>query len=68
LVGKRCNLKAALALHFAFYTLWGIRRTLKVKPAMESGIADLVWSIQQLVEVAHDNDNNPNAPFSNSNR
>jgi len=36
------NLKAALA---AF-------RTLKVTPAMESGIADHVWSMQELLEVA----------------
>ncbi len=65
---KRDNLKATLALHLAFYNFCRVQKTLRCKPAMESGIADHVWSIQELLEVAHDNDNNPNTPFSNSNR
>jgi hypothetical protein len=36
------NLKAAVALHFAFYNFCRIHLTLKVTPAMESGITDHV--------------------------
>jgi hypothetical protein len=43
------NLKAALALHFAFYNFCRLHRTLKVTPAMESGITDHVWTIQELL-------------------
>jgi len=43
---------AALALHFAFYDFYRIHRTLKVTPAMESGITDHMWVIQELLEAA----------------
>jgi len=46
------NQTAALALHFAFYNFCRIHRTLKVTPAMESGITDHVWTIQELLEAA----------------
>jgi hypothetical protein len=46
------NLKAAVALHFAFYNFCRIHRTLKVTPAMESGITDHVWTIHELLEAA----------------
>ena len=34
------NLRAALALHFAYYNFCGIHRSLRVAPAMEAGIAN----------------------------
>jgi hypothetical protein len=33
------NLRAAVALHFAYYNFGRVHRTLKVSPAMEAGIA-----------------------------
>ncbi len=45
------NLKAALALHFAHYNFCRVHRTLKVAPAMEAGIADHVWSIEELIAL-----------------
>ena len=46
------NLKAALALHFAYYNFCRIHRSLKVTPAMEAGLTDHVWSIQELIGAA----------------
>ena len=43
------NLKAALALHFAWYNLVRIHRTLRVTPAMAAGVTDRVWELAELV-------------------
>lgn len=39
------NLKAALALHFAWYNLARIHRTLRVTPAMAAGVTARVWEL-----------------------
>jgi len=46
---KRANLKAALALHFAWYNLCRVHQTLRVTPAMEAGISSRVWSLGDLL-------------------
>jgi len=43
------NLKAALALYFAYYNFCRVHQTLRVTPAMEQGIADHVWTIGELI-------------------
>jgi len=43
------DLKAALALHFAFYNFCRIRGNLRVTPAMEAGIASRIWTITDLL-------------------
>jgi len=43
------NLRAAVALHFAFYNLCRIHQTIRVTPAMEAGIADHVWELKELL-------------------
>jgi hypothetical protein len=43
------NLKAALALHFAWYNLCRIHSTLRATPAMEAGVTDHVWTLEDLV-------------------
>jgi IS1 family transposase/transposase-like protein len=43
------NLRAALALHFAFYNFCRIHGTLRATPAMKAGIAGRVWTLQELV-------------------
>ena len=45
------NLKAALSLHFAWYNFCRVHSSLRVTPAMEAGIADHVWSIEELVSL-----------------
>lgn len=43
------NLAAAVALHFMHYNFCRVHQTLRVTPAMEAGIADHVWSIEEIV-------------------
>jgi transposase-like protein/IS1 family transposase len=43
------HLEAAYALWFAYYNFCRVHKTLRVTPAMESGIATHVWSIQELI-------------------
>lgn len=46
------NLQAAVALHFAHYNLVRIHRSLRVTPAMAAGVADRLWSIDDLLDCA----------------
>jgi IS1 family transposase len=43
------NLKAALALHFAFYNFCRIHGSLRVTPAMAAGITDHVWELPEIL-------------------
>jgi hypothetical protein len=45
------NLEAAVALHFMYYNFGRVHQTLRVGPAMEAGIADHVWSIEEIVRL-----------------
>lgn len=45
------NLKAALALYFAYYNFCRVHGTLRVTPAMQHGITDHVWSIGELISA-----------------
>ena len=46
---KLDNLKAACALHFAYYNFCRIHKSLRVTPAMEAGITDHVWMLAELI-------------------
>ncbi len=43
------NLKAALALYFAYYNFCRVHQTLRITPAMETGVTDHVWSLGELL-------------------
>ena len=43
------NHEAAVALHFMHYNFCRIHKTLCVTPAMEAGLSNQVWSIEELV-------------------
>ena len=43
------NLKAAVALHFAYYNFCRIHESLKVTPAMQAGLVGSMWTIADLV-------------------
>jgi hypothetical protein len=47
--GKQENLKNALALHFFYYNFMRVHQTLRVTPAMESGITGNICSWQELL-------------------
>ncbi len=41
----------AISLHFMFYNFGKVHKSLRVTPAMEAGIADHVWSIEEIVNL-----------------
>jgi IS1 family transposase len=43
------HLHAALALHFAYYNFCRVHRSLRVTPAMESGVSDHIWTLKELL-------------------
>ncbi len=42
----------AVALHFMFYNFGRVHKTLRVTPAMEAGIADHVWTLEEIATLA----------------
>lgn len=46
------NLKAAFALHFAYYNFCRIHSTIRCTPAMEAGIVKRVWELEDLLRAA----------------
>lgn len=46
---KLANLRAAVALHFAYYNFCRVHSSLRVTPAMEAGLTDHIWSIAELL-------------------
>ena len=45
------NHVAMVAIHFMHYNFCRVHKTLRVTPAMEAGIADHVWTIEEMLEV-----------------
>jgi hypothetical protein len=43
------NHAAAVALYFMYYNFGRVHQTLRVTPAMEAGVSDHVWSIEEIV-------------------
>jgi len=46
------SLKAAVALHFAYYNFVRIHKSFRVTPAMEAGITKRPWGIEDLLAEA----------------
>ena len=45
------NLECAVALHFMYYNFGRIHKSLRVTPAMEAGVADHVWTLEEIVNL-----------------
>lgn len=45
------NHEHMLALHYMFYNFARIHSTLRVTPAMEAGVSDHVWSIEEIISL-----------------
>jgi hypothetical protein len=45
------NLKAMLALYFAYYNFCRVHSTIRVTPAMEAGITAHIWTLQELLSA-----------------
>ncbi len=43
------NHARSIALHFMYCNFVKVHQTLRVTPAMESGVADHVWSLDELI-------------------
>ena len=48
---KLANLKAAVALHFAYYNFCRVHSSLRVTPAMEAGITDHIWTLMEMLSA-----------------
>ena len=46
------NLEHAVSLHFMHYNFARIHKTLRVTPAMATGISDHVWSLEEIAQLA----------------
>jgi hypothetical protein len=49
--GKRKNDTAAVALYFMCYNFGRVHQTLRVTRAMEAGVANHVWSVEEIVRL-----------------
>ena len=45
------NLEYALAFHYMYYNFARVHRTLGVTPAMAAGVADHMWSLEEIVAL-----------------
>ena len=45
------NHKAMIALHYMHYNFARIHKTLRVTPAMEAGVSDHVWSLEEIATL-----------------
>jgi hypothetical protein len=45
------NLEASIALHFMHYNFVRVHQKLRCTPAMEAGITDHVWSLEEVVAL-----------------
>jgi hypothetical protein len=45
------NHENMMALYFMYYDFCRIHQTLRVTPAMEAGISDQVWSIEEIIAL-----------------
>ena len=45
---KAENHAHAVSLHFMYYNFGRIHKTLRVTPAMEAGVSDHVWSLEEI--------------------
>lgn len=45
------NLGHAVALHFMYYNFCRIHQSLRVTPAMEAGVTERVWEIEDIVAL-----------------
>jgi IS1 family transposase len=49
------NKRAALALHFCYYNFCRISPPIRVTPAMEAGITNRIWEIEEIVGLVKNN-------------
>lgn len=51
------NLSHAVALHFMYYNFCRIHQSLRITPAMEAGVTDRLWEIEDILMLKNNNIN-----------
>ncbi len=46
------NLAHAVSLHFMFYNFGRIHKSLRVTPAMEAGVTDHIWNLEEIAALS----------------
>lgn len=64
---KLQNLEHSVALHFMHYNFGRIHKTLRVTPAMEAGIADHVWTLEEIAALVKDDSPKKRGPYKKKN-
>jgi hypothetical protein len=61
---KAENHAYAVALHYMYYNFGRIHKTLRVTPAMEAGVSDHVWTMEEIAALMDANDvPKPRGPY-----
>jgi hypothetical protein len=45
------NLRYSVAIHFMHYDFCRVHQTLRVTPAMEAGVSDHVWTLEEVASL-----------------
>lgn len=53
----------AVALHFMYYNFGRVHKTLRVTPAMEAGVSDHVWSLEEIAELVPEPESKPRGAY-----
>lgn len=61
------NLEHTEALHFMFYNFGRIHKTLRVTPAMEAGISDHVWTLEEIAALVKEDEPKKRGPYKKNN-
>jgi IS1 family transposase len=57
---KVANHAAPVSLHFMYYNFARIHQTLRSTPAMKAGVADHLWSVEEIVSLLDSSENSSN--------
>lgn len=53
----------AISLHYMYYNFGRIHKSLRVTPAMEAGISDHVWSLEEIAGLVKDEESKKRGPY-----
>jgi IS1 family transposase len=60
---KLANHVAGLSLYFMYYNFCRVHQTLRVTPAMEAGITDHIWNVEEMVALLPAFERKPRGPY-----
>ncbi|MCF6322975.1 MAG: helix-turn-helix domain-containing protein [Gammaproteobacteria bacterium] len=57
----------AISLHYMYYNFGRIHQTLRVTPAMEAGVSDHVWTLEEIAGLVPDEEPKKRGPYKKNN-